>query len=100
MKIYSGLIVLLLSGCCLAPNSIRTQVEHISHASQHMDGSHENMGAELVGIQAHWQVGHWFANAEESYNFSQSSGYVCQGGICGNREVFQASAGYEWRIKP
>lgn len=89
----------LLSGCCLAPNAVRLQAEHVSHASQHMDGSNGHIGAELVGVVAHWQAGGWFANAEESYNLSPADGHLCNGGICGNREVFQAQAGYEWRVK-
>jgi hypothetical protein len=96
----SALATLALSGCCLAPNTVRLQGEHVSHASQHIDGSGQNMGAELVGVVAHWQAGGWFANAEEAYNLSQSPGYNCAGGICGNREVFEAQAGYEWRIRP
>lgn len=89
----------LLTGCCLAPNTVRLQAEHISHASQHMDGTSGHIGAELVGLVAHWQVQGWFVNAEESYNLSPTDSYACDGGICGNREVFQAQAGYEWIIK-
>jgi len=99
VRFASGLVCLALSGCCLAPNTVRLQAEHISHASQHFDGTGRNFGAELVGVVAHWQVGHWFANAEEAYNFSQQPGVNCPGGLCGNREVFEASAGYEWRVK-
>ena len=94
-----GLFPLLLAGCCIAPNAVRLQAEHVSHASQHVDGSGCNFGAELVGVVAHWQARGWFVNAEESYNLSQNPGYNCPGGICGNREVFQAQAGYEWRMK-
>jgi hypothetical protein len=89
-----------LSGCALAPDTIRLQGEHMSHASQHIDGTNGHMGAELVGIVAHWQTGGWFVSAEESYNFSPADGHICNGGICGNREVFQAQAGYEWRLRP
>lgn len=88
-----------LCGCAAVPNAVRLQAEHVSHASQHIDGSGGHIGAELVGIQAHWQWGHWFANAEESYNLSPADRYECTGGICGNREVFQAQAGYEFRLK-
>ncbi len=99
LRLAAGLICCLLSGCCLAPDTVRLQGEHVSHASQHMDGSNGHIGAELVGVVAHWQSGSWFANAEESYNLSPADGHTCNGGICGNREVFQAQAGYEWRVK-
>lgn len=90
---------LTLSGCALAPNTIRLQGEHMSHASQHMDGTNGHIGAELVGLVAHWQTGGVFLNVEESYNLSPADGHACIGGICGEREVFQAQAGYEWRLK-
>lgn len=99
MKRLLLLAPLLLQGCCLAPNSVRLQGEHISHTSQHTDGSNGHIGAELVGVVAHWQNGGWFANAEEAYNLSPADGHVCSGGICGNREVFEAAAGYEFQIK-
>jgi hypothetical protein len=92
--------ILALTGCAaLLPNTLRLQGEHLSHASQHMDGTRGHIGAELVGVVAHWQTGGWFANAEESYNLSPADGHLCVGGICGEREVFQAQAGYEWRVK-
>lgn len=94
------LLTLIVSGCAaLAPDTVRLQAEHVSHASQHIDGSGHNIGAELVGVVAHWQTGAWFFNAEESYNVSQTPGCICAGGMCGNREVFQAQAGYEWKVR-
>ncbi len=89
-----------LTGCCLAPTTVRVQAEHVSHASQHMDGTHGHVGAELVGVVAHWQAHGWFLNAEEAYNLSPADGHLCSGGICGEREVFEAQAGYEWRMRP
>lgn len=91
--------VLLFGGCAVLPNTVRLQAEHVSHISQHIDGSDGHMGADLVGVVAHWQVKGWFVNAEEAYNFSPADGHPCDGGICGNREVFQAQAGYEWKLK-
>jgi hypothetical protein len=99
MKRLLLLAPLLLQGCALAPNSVRLQGEHISHASQHIDGSGGHMGAELVGVVAHWQTRGWFLNVEESYNLSPADGHFCAGGICGNREVFQSQAGYEFKLK-
>lgn len=90
---------LLLTGC-LAPNTVRLQAMHQSHASQHLDGSGGHIGAELIGVTAHWQRQGWFADITEAYNLSPADQYRCSGGICGNREVFQANLGYEWRIKP
>lgn len=97
--ILATLAIQSLSACCIAPNTVRVQAEHISHVSQHIDGSGRNIGAELVGVVAHWQTRGWFFNAEEAYNLSQSPGYQCQGGLCGNRETFEAQAGYEFKVK-
>lgn len=88
-----------LTGCCLAPNTVRLQAEHVSHASQHFGPNRTNIGAELVGIAAHWQTGGWFATAEEAYNLSPADGHTCNGGLCGNREVFEAQVGYEFKVK-
>lgn len=93
------LLPLALTGCCLAPNTVRLQAEHVSHASQHFDGTGQHMGAELVGVVAHWQTGGWFVNAEEAVNVSPADRQRCIGGICGEREVFEAQVGYEWRLK-
>lgn len=99
MNFLLTLVPLALTGCCLAPNTVRLQAEHVSHASQHMDGSHGHIGAELVGVVAHWQKGGWFANAEEAVNLSPADGQRCIGGICGEREVFEAQVGYEFKLK-
>jgi hypothetical protein len=88
-----------LTGCALAPNTVRLQAEHVSHATQHIDGSGTHIGAELVGVVAHWQRKGWFVSIEEAYNLSPADRYRCDGGICGNREVFEAAVGYEWRVK-
>lgn len=99
MKRLFLLAPLLLQACCIAPNTLRIQGEHLSHASQHVDGTGGHVGAELVGIEAHWQFGHWFANLNESYNLSSADGHACLGGICGEREIFFGSAGYEFKLK-
>lgn len=95
---------LLLSGCAAAPNTVRTDVQHVSHLSQHFDGSDHNYGAELLNVTAQWRFGHWFAEVGESYNLSPESRTdwidYCRGGICGNREITTVSAGYVFQVKP
>lgn len=94
----------LLSGCAAAPNTVRTAVQHQSHLSQHFDGSHQNLGAQLLNVTAQWRFGHWFAEVGESYNLSTDTrrGWVdyCRGGLCGNRELTTLSAGYVFEVKP
>jgi len=95
---------LMLTGCAIAPNTVRVQGQHISHLGQHFDGSGNHYGAELVNVTARWNFGHWFAEWGESLNLAQDTKRdwidYCRGGICGSREVTTVSAGYEFRIKP
>jgi len=100
MKTLIGLAALILAGCaCLEPDTVRVEGEHLSHTSQHLDGSHQDIGAELVAVQLHWQHNGAYLNVSEGYNLSNTDGYRCDGGLCGNHEVFQAAIGYEFPLK-
>jgi hypothetical protein len=104
--IYMIAISALLTGCALAPNTVRTDVSHMSHASQHFGPNRTNFGAQMLNVTAQWKLGHWFAEVGESYNVSSGMGtgtgwtYVCPGGICGPREITTVSAGYIFQVKP
>lgn len=91
-----------LTGCVLAPNEIRPDIRHDSHTSQHEPfTSHPtNMGAESINVTAEWRLGHTFVDVSEGYNISPGDGQVCNGGICGPRELFSASIGYIFEVKP
>jgi hypothetical protein len=106
MKICAALLVITasLAGCALAPNTIRTDVEHLSHISQHFGADRTNYGAEMVGVTAQWRTkSGWFAEWGEHYNLGKGNGPgwtdSCAGGICGPREVTTVSAGYIFEIK-
>ena len=100
IRALATLAVLSLSGCALAPNTIRTDVSHLSHLSQHFGDHRTNMGAEMAEVTARWNDGGAFVDLTEGYNLSPSDEHVCIGGICGPRELTEVSVGYEWRIRP
>ena len=87
---------LLLTGCCLAPNAVRLEAQHTSHLTQHFGARSDcsqpgNCGWETIAVEAHWQTGGWFLDASEGYAVER----------CDNlHEVFNARAGYEWKVKP
>ena len=86
-----------LSGCALAPNTVRTEVEHISHASQHLGiargvcgAGSGNCGGEILAVEAHWQARGWFLDASEGYAIERLDGL---------HEVFSARVGYEFAVR-
>lgn len=91
-----------LTGCVLAPNDIRADLQHDSHTTQHEPfTSHPtNMGAQSVNLTAEWRAGHAFIDVREGYNVTPADKYPCIGGICGPRELFSASVGYIFEVKP
>ncbi len=86
-----------LHGCALAPNTIRTEIEHLSHATQHLGiassvcSTNGRCGGEILSVEAHWQRGGWFADVSEGYAVERLDGL---------HEVFQGKVGYEFRVKP
>lgn len=99
MKTLACLAALCLSGCCLAPQTIRTELEHVSHATQHIGSDRTHMGAELVAVVARWRKGGAYLDVSEGYNVTPADDHLCIGGICGPREVFTAAVGYEWSVR-
>lgn len=93
-----------VSGCALAPNTVRTEVQHMSHVTQHFGDHRTNIGSESLNVIAEWRRGGAYVDISEGYNLSSGMGVVqgipCPGGICGSREIFTASVGYIWRVKP
>lgn len=90
----------LLSGCCLAPNTVRTEVQHVSHLTQHFGPDRTNMGYEAFNVVAQWKKGGAYLDVGDGVNVSPRDGYVCTGGMCGPREIFTASVGYVFQVKP
>jgi len=110
----------VLPGCAvcerLEPNTIRPEVQHISHIGQHFGGNQTHFGAELVGVTAEWKYKHVFVDLGEHYNISPggfrqqhtvhpdgswSDDYSnsCAGGLCGPRETTTITIGYEFKLK-
>lgn len=100
MRWIAVVIALNLSGCALAPNTIRTEVSHLSHLSQHFGDHRTNMGAEYAQVIAQWRWGGLYAEVGEGYNVSPSDDQVCMGGICGPRELTTATVGYVFQVRP
>lgn len=91
---------LSLSGCAMAPNTIRTEVSHLSHISQHFGDHRTNIGAEYAQVVAQWRWSGFYAEVGEGYNLSPTDDHVCQGGICGPRELTTATVGYVFEVRP
>ena len=92
--------VLSLSGCCLAPNSVRPELQHLSHASQHAPfTSHPtNYGANTLELMAHWDLPHAYVEigegiALESQWATAEGAHGGCGEIEGPREQFIARFG-------
>lgn len=96
-------LALGLTGCALAPNTVRVQGDHLSHIGQHFGASRTNFGAEYAEVIARWQFKGAYVDVGQGYNLSSGVGVVeglsCPGGICGPRELTTVAVGYEWRIK-
>lgn len=95
---------LLFSGCCIAPNTVRTEVSHLSHLGQHFGGNQTHYGAEYAEIIARWQIHGAYVDLGQGYNLSPGMGTgwhdSCAGGLCGPRELTTVSVGYIWQVKP
>ena len=91
------LIAAALTGC--APVSIGPFVQHDSHALQHIGSERTDYGANLIGINARWIRGGWYADVSEAVNVqgARPGGY---GEIDGGRECFEARVGYAWSPAP
>jgi hypothetical protein len=92
------LMVVFLPGCALIPNSVRPEIEHMSHLTQHEPcTSHPtNYGANIASIMLHWDTPHSYLEIGEGINL----GRAWHGGkvngydeIEGPREQFTARVG-------
>jgi hypothetical protein len=94
------------AGCCLVPDSIRPEVEHLSHVTQHEPfTSHAtNYGADVADIVAHWDIRKAYVEIGEGIALDRASGCArCgdagYGEIVGPREQFIARAGFVFDLK-
>jgi hypothetical protein len=99
-SVMAAVAIAMSGGCALAPNSVRPEIEHISHATQHF-GSDTEYGANMLNAVAHWDVGKKvYVELSEGVNVSQhwqtTNSY---GDIIGSREIFTARVGYIFTLK-
>lgn len=91
--------VLCLPGCVLVPNSIRPEVQHMSHAMQHVGPNPTHYGANTFELMAHWDIKKIaYFELGEGIALDKRSGCVEHqdmgyGEIIGPREQFVARVG-------
>lgn len=90
MKLVSSAALLALSGCSLMPDSIPLEVQHLSHISQHFDGSGENFGSQTVMTGVRWR--------RHGFQVDVLDGWTS--GIDGRHEVFSARISTEISLHP
>jgi hypothetical protein len=92
-----------LSGCALAPDIVRPEIEHMSHTTQHEPfTSHPTRyGTNLAGVTAQWNISRrWQIEVNESVALpgdAHAGNYY--GEIAGPRESFSARVGYNFEVR-
>jgi hypothetical protein len=100
MRIFSALFV-LLTGCALAPDSVRPELEHMSHLSEHFGSNQQEYAVNIVNAIAHWDLTkRAYFEIAEGYNISPHwIQYNSFGEIVGNnREETSVRVGYVFEI--
>lgn len=90
MKLASSVIALMLSGCSLMPDAIPLEAQHLSHISQHFDGSGQNLGAQTISTGVRWR--------RHGVVIDVLDGWTS--GIDGRHEVFSARISTEISLHP
>jgi hypothetical protein len=98
---FLAALLLALGGCALVPNSVRPELEHISHATQHFGPDQTSYGGTIVQLTAHWDAPHrFYLEMSEGVAlgpyFPGSNSF---GGIVGPREEFTARVGYSFEVR-
>lgn len=88
-------IILTLTGCSVA--SIRPEITHVSHISQHFGANKTNYGYDEVAIDLHLEpVRHLEIDIAEGVVLEGKSDYgLGYGALVGPRETFSATIGYD-----
>lgn len=97
-----SILFFLLSGCSLLPDSVRPELEHMSHLSEHFGGNQQEYAVNMVNAVAHWDLArHTYLEIAEGYNVSPHwTRYNSYGEIVGNnREESTVRIGYVFEIK-
>jgi hypothetical protein len=102
MKSLALLIPLTLSACAVMPDTVRTEFEHISHATQHrpFTDTPTKYGANMANLVLHWDLPKRFTvelaegiDLDRHYRDTNSCGE-----IMGPREEFTARIGYSFKV--
>lgn len=96
----AALLCALLSGCAAMPDSVRPELEHLSHATQHRPFTSDptDYAADILSLVLHWDVAHWQVEVAEGLVIERCKPPVWCGEIMGPREQFQARVQYVWAV--
>lgn len=100
MKTPIVLLALGLTGCAALEPTVRLEVQHTSHLTQHFSATDYNCGYETAMIDLHWQYDRLHLDIADGLVLDSRDRLVMQayGGLAGPREVFQATASLDvWR---
>jgi hypothetical protein len=104
-RLASFVLAVSLAGCAVLPNSVRPEIEHMSHLTQHepftSHPTHDS--ASIAWLLAHWDVTHHgYVEVGEGFilNHSSPGAGIGYGEIGGPREQFTARFGLIIPVKP
>src|SRR5271156_4558855 len=91
--------VIALGGCALMPNSIRPEIAHMSHVSQHFDEADGHNAINMAQVTVHWDLPkRFYVEATEGVALNAPNGNGGFGEISGPRDQFTARVGYVFTI--
>ena len=90
----------LLCGCAIAPDSVRPEIQHMSHLTEHFGRNQSEYAVNMVNAVAHWDLKpHAYFEIAEGYNISPHwTQYNSFGEIVGSREETSVRIGYVFEI--
>jgi hypothetical protein len=70
------ILAVLLSGCAIAPNSARVELEHVSHplAGWPVSANNTEDGLSQLNVIGHWQSGRVYVEQGLGYNLQGENG--------------------------
>lgn len=100
MKLLLPALPLLLTGCALVPNSIRPEIEHMTHISQPEAISHPKYAADIASVVVHWDLPKRFTlEVAEGVVLQPRSSPISYAEIVGPREQLSLRVGYVFTLK-
>ena len=93
-----GSLILILSGCAIAPDTIRPEFTHMSHLTQHFGNNQQNYYANMFDVSAQWNFDHVVVELAEGFNLSRKYPNSF-GEIEGSSEETTVRVGYSFQLK-